>query len=97
MFTDILDDLCPGKPRGSIHDRVCKLNRFWNRLAHWEPVFSTTTGLASRLREFEEFFNLVDPQVAAWVGSQSEVIETLKKCPVSGINLVDDAYSGKVP
>lgn len=82
IWTPMLSEIFPGRSRGYVHDRMEKLNGFRNRLAHWEPVFSTTTGLASRLREFDQFFSEVDPEVAAWVGSHSRVVETVGRCPV---------------
>ncbi|RKQ83554.1 Abi-like protein [Mycolicibacterium mucogenicum 261Sha1.1M5] len=83
--------------RGSVHDPMAKLNKFRNRLAHWEPIFSSTTGLTARLQEFERIFETVDPDVAAWVGCRSNVIEVLEQCPLSNIGINVSAYFGKVP
>ena len=49
IWTPILSPLFPGATRGPVHDRMDKLNKFRNRLAHWEPVFSRTTGLMRQL------------------------------------------------
>lgn len=97
IWTPILSSLFPGRSRGHVHDRMEKLNDFRNRLAHWEPVFSTTTGLAARLGEFDQFFTEVDADVAQWVGERSTVVDTVKRCPVPGLNMVAPTYLGKAP
>ncbi|KQM59281.1 MULTISPECIES: hypothetical protein [unclassified Agreia] len=97
IWTPMLSGIFPGRSRGYVHDRMQKLNDFRNRLAHWEPVFSTTTGLAFRLQEFDQFFSEVDPDVAAWVGTQSTVVDAVKRCPVSSLNIVAPTYLGTNP
>ncbi|MBP1325031.1 hypothetical protein JOF28_000263 [Leucobacter exalbidus] len=57
IWTPMLSPIFHGVTRGQVHDPMKKLNTLRNRLAHWEPVFSTTTGLAKRLHEFDQFFS----------------------------------------
>lgn len=97
IWTPMLSSLFVGRSRGYVHDRMEKLNDFRNRLAHWEPVFSTTTGLSGRLQVFDQFFTEVDPDVAAWVGTRSTVVETLKRCPAPGLSIAVPTYLGKTP
>lgn len=97
IWTPMLSHLFPGSTRGQIHDPMEKLNTFRNRLAHWEPVFSTTTGLAARLSEFDQFFSSIDSDVAEWVGLRSTVIEVIKTCPVPGLSVVIPSYLGQIP
>jgi len=97
IWTPMLSSLFPGRSRGYVHDRMEKLNDFRNRLAHWEPVFSTTTGLALRLEEFSEFFSQVDADIAAWVGARSSVVETVKRSPVASLSIATPTYLGKTP
>lgn len=85
----------PGLTRGQLHDSMEKLNRFRNRLAHWEPVFSSTTGLTNRLREFGRLFEVVDPAVAGWVGRRSLVVELLEAAPAAGRLTPDHDYLGR--
>lgn len=95
LWTPMLSSIFPGRSRGHVHDRMEKLNGFRNRLAHWEPVFSTTTGLALRLEEFSSFFWEVDADVAAWVGERSSVVDTVKRCPTSAVRIAVPTYLGK--
>lgn len=97
IWTPMLSPSFPGRSRGYVHDRMEKLNDFRNRLAHWEPVFSTTTGLAARLSEFDRFLTEVDADVAQWVGERSTVVETVTQCPIPGLNMVAPTYLGKAP
>nr|WP_315267356.1 hypothetical protein [Microbacterium lemovicicum] len=97
VWTPMLSPLFPGSARGDVHDPMEKLNNFRNRLAHWEPVFSTTTGLAARLEEFDRFFTSVDSDVAAWVGERSNVVRTVAQCPVPGLHIAAPSYLSSVP
>lgn len=97
IWTPVLSDLFPAHSRGHVHDRMNKLNDFRNRLAHWEPVFSSTTGLTTRLAEFEQFFTVVDPDVASWVGERSTVLNTIEECPISDLVLMTNPYLGRMP
>ncbi|WP_455905665.1 hypothetical protein [Microbacterium sp.] len=97
IWTPILSGIFPGKGRGPIHDQMTKLNNFRNRLAHWEPVFSNTTGLEFQLRKFDELFTLVDNDVANWVGARSTVLDTIDECPVPGLSLSVSSYLGRTP
>lgn len=90
-----LRSVVPGMTRGQLHDSMEKLTRFRNRLAHWEPVFSSTTGLTNRLREFERLFAAVDPDVADWVGRRSLVVGLLEAAPAAGRVVPGRAYLGR--
>lgn len=95
VWTPILSGIFPGKGRGPIHDQMTKLNNFRNRLAHWEPVFSNTTGLALQLQKFDDLITLVDSDVANWVGSRSGVLGLIDECPVPGLSLTVSTYLGR--
>jgi hypothetical protein len=85
----------PGVTRGQLHDSMEKLTRFRNRLAHWEPVFSSTTGLTNRLREFERLFEAVDPEIAGWVGRHSQVVGLWGAVPAARLVVPDRDYLGR--
>jgi len=92
----IVNPVFPGLTRGQVHDPIVRLNTFRNRLAHSEPVFSTTTGLAQRLTEFDHFLNQLDTSVATWVGDRSEVLSLLRAQP-AGVHIVTPNYLGHTP
>lgn len=85
-----------GKTRGAAHDYMMQLNTFRNRLAHSEPVFSTTTGLASRLTELHDLLTLLDPDVTAWIGARSQVVAVLAKQPTGQRITLPNYLSGTV-
>lgn len=95
LWKNVLSLAMPGLSRGHVHDRMVKLNHFRNRLAHWEPVFSNSTGLALRLTEFEGIFNEIDPDVAAWVGARSTVLETIDQCPLPALMAAPPSFLGR--
>lgn len=68
--------------RGQVHERVERVNKFRNRLAHSEPVFSTSSGLHDRLRDVDELFTWVAPAAAAYVRVTSRVPSVIAQCPV---------------
>jgi hypothetical protein len=75
-----------GRPtRPEVHDLVSRINKFRNRLAHNEPVFSSRTGLHDRLRDVETLFDHVAPAAAAMVRAASAVPAIMASCPVSGL------------
>lgn len=74
-----------GTARADVHDLAVKINRFRNRLAHNEPVFSTRTGLRDRLADVDALFTLINPDAARFVRQQSSVPALLKACPVPGL------------
>lgn len=88
----MLSSVFPGRARGHVHDRVLKLSQFRNRLAHWEPVFSTSTGLARRLTELDDLLRDLDNDVATWVGSRSTVIPLLSHPPLPSVRLTVPSY-----
>lgn len=92
IWTPMLSNVVPGRSRGHLHDAMNKLNNFRNRLAHWEPVFSTTTGLALRLSEFDQLFREIDPDVAYWVGSQSKVPDVIAESPLTTLAIDTSSY-----
>ncbi|HEY9310590.1 MAG TPA: hypothetical protein VIP82_22550 [Microbacterium sp.] len=81
IWTPVLSPIFAPRARGQIHDEVEKLNAFRNRLAHWEPVFSRTTGLVRQLQRVDSMFRLLDSDVAAWVGERSTALEMLHDAP----------------
>lgn len=83
IWTPILSRVAPGATRGELHDHMGQLNHFRNRLAHWEPVFSTITGLSRRLSGLTSVFCRIDPAIAAGVGQRSTVPALLRSAPSS--------------
>ncbi len=85
-WTHMLNAAFPsGTSRGRIHDQVIRLNRFRNRLAHNEPVFSSTTGLADRLLDLNRLLGCVDPIAGRWIAAHSTVASVVSTCPVPGL------------
>lgn len=74
-----------GTSRADVHDRVSRINKFRNRLAHNEPVFSSRTGLHDRLRDVQELFAMIDPTIGNYVRTTSTVDSTIAACPISGL------------
>ncbi len=93
-WTPMVSRVLPGRARGALHGPMVQLNRFRNRLAHWEPVFSTTTGLSRRLQEFDSLFKAIDPDVADWVGNNSEVLRLLNNPPAASVSVTVPSYLG---
>ena len=86
FWTPMLHRAFPtGTSRADVHDLAVKVNRFRNRLAHNEPVFSTRTGLHDRLVDVDNLFTLVNPAAAAFIRQRSIVAQVVSQCPVSGI------------
>lgn len=94
VWTPILSSVFPGNDRGVIHDRMVRLNTFRNRLAHWEPVFSRTTGLPKQLGEVNAVFISLSPDVSKWVGARSSVNMLLGSCPEAGLISRPRGYLG---
>ena len=74
-----------GTRRARVQDLMARVVRFRNRLAHNEPVFSTRTGLADRLVEVQELFELVDPKLLANVAEHSTLSAAISSCPMTGL------------
>jgi hypothetical protein len=74
-----------GTARARAHDLVARVVRFRNRLSHNEPVFSTRTGLEDRLAEVKELFELIDPDVYAFVAARSALGDVIGSCPIRGL------------
>ncbi|MFC5264974.1 hypothetical protein ACFPJ1_22910 [Kribbella qitaiheensis] len=70
----------PSRPH--IHELVSRINRFRNRLAHSEPVFSSRTGLHDRLHDVETLLGHISPKISAVVRASSEVPAIMATCPV---------------
>ncbi|WP_244931799.1 Abi family protein [Nocardioides sp. W7] len=86
FWNPMLSRAFPAKTsRSEIHDHVARVNRFRNRLAHNEPVFSSRTGLLERLDDVRHVFDLIAPSAAAWASTQSRVPELVAACPVPGL------------
>jgi hypothetical protein len=81
IWTPILSPIFPGRTRGSVHDALRKLSTFRNRLAHWVPLFSGTTGLMRQLERVDDVFTALDPRVAEWVGQRSDVLHLMQTLP----------------
>lgn len=74
-----------GTQRGDVHALVTNVNKFRNRLAHSEAVFSATTGLRERLADVHSLFDMLDPSAGRWVQSHSSVAQVVADAPVSGL------------
>lgn len=86
FWTPMLRHAFHGSPtRGEVHERVSRVNKFRNRLAHNEPVFSTSSGLHDRMRDVDELFSWVHPTAAAYVRGTSTVDTLVAHCPVPGL------------
>lgn len=86
FWTPVLHRAFPtGTPRAGVHELVVKLNRFRNRLAHNEPVFSTRTGLRDRMADADTLFAMVNPAAAAFVRQRSAVPDIMSRCPKAGL------------
>lgn len=86
FWTPMLHHVFPaGTARPDVHDLVVRINRFRNRLAHNEPVFSTRTGLRDRLGDVEALFTLVNPAAATFVKQHSSVAAIMARSPVAGL------------
>lgn len=96
LWTPILASIFSGSARGPVHDKIYKLNNFRNRLAHWEPLFSGTTGLLDQLVRVDDLFNRLDPAVAAWVGERSQVLDILRASPEPVLGVFPSGYLGVV-
>jgi hypothetical protein len=94
FWTPILHPIFPGLTRGSVHNRMERLNSFRNRLAHWEPVFSQTTGLMRQLSQVDDMFNRLSPEVALWVGQRSTVVPLIKAAPEALLSPPPTTYLG---
>lgn len=68
-----------------IHGTMVRITRFRNRLAHNEPIFSSRTGLVTRLAEVTHLFCLLAPQAAAWTARGSPLPRLIAACPVDGL------------
>ena len=97
MWTPILSPIFHGAPRGPVHDRMEKLNQFRNRLAHWEPVFSRTTGLTRQLVNIDSLFIDISPGVTRWVGERSTVITLIQAAPEALVSRPLPRYLGISP
>lgn len=74
-----------GTRRAKVHDLVARVVKFRNRLAHNEPVFSTRTGLADRLVEVKELFELIDADAYAFIAEHSRLDAAISSCPIPGL------------
>ena len=86
FWTPMLRHAFNGSPtRGEVHERVARVNKFRNRLAHNEPVFSSSSGLHDRMRDVDDLFMWVAPAAAGYVRATSTVPSLLAQCPVPGL------------
>lgn len=94
IWTPILSPVFPGAARGPVHDSIRKLNIFRNRLAHWEPLFSATTGFMNQLDRIDELFFQLDPAIATWVGARSNVLRLVRTIPENVLGAQPTSYLG---
>jgi len=94
IWTPILNPIFPGSTRGPVHNRMNTLNTFRNRLAHWEPVFSKTTGLMKQLSYVDALFTSLSPAIASWVGERSMVVSLIKTAPEPLLSQPPKTYLG---
>lgn len=85
MEPDAAQGVPKGTGRARVHDLMARVVKFRNRLAHNEPVFSTRTGLADRLAEVRELFELIDPEAHAYVAEHSTLGAAISSCPIPGL------------
>jgi hypothetical protein len=91
FWNPMLSKAFPSKTtRAEIHDHVARINKFRNRLAHNEPVFSSKTGLMDRLGDVSHLFDLIAPSAAVWARSQSRVAALVSACPIPGLVVPPD-------
>lgn len=95
VWTPILSAVYPGMTRGQVHNNMRKLNVFRNRLAHWEPVFTRTTGLMRQLQLMDDMFLALDSDVRDWVGANSEVQGVIGGMPESVLTPWAGSYLGQ--
>lgn len=86
FWSGMLSELFPDSvERRLVHELVSRIVRFRNRLAHNEPVFSTSTGLYDRLGDVKAPFDLVAPEVSEFVSANSGVEAAIAECPVNDL------------
>lgn len=86
FWNPMLSRAFAGNPaRPQIHELASRINKFRNRLAHNEPVFSSRTGLHDRLRDVATLFDHLSPTVATAVRATSTVPAIIASCPVTGL------------
>lgn len=56
-----------------------------NRLAHLEPVSSTSTSVSRRLADIDSLFELLSPEVHGWITDMSDVAKIISRAPVAGL------------
>ena len=94
IWTPILSPLFPGLSRGPIHNRMGTLNQFRNRLAHWEPVFSSTTRFMRQLEDVDNLYFALSPEVRMWVGERSTVMDLIRTVPEPLLSIPPTMYLG---
>lgn len=55
-----------------------------NRLAHMEPVSSSSGNIAGKLTDINRLFSLVAPDVHDWIWTESDVMDLIGKEPTPG-------------
>jgi hypothetical protein len=94
IWTPTLSGAYPGMTRGQVHNNMRKLNVFRNRLAHWEPVFTRTTGLMRQLNLMDDMFLALDVDVRNWVGANSKVPAVVAQMPETVLTPWTGSYLG---
>ena len=82
-------------PRGTARTEVSKFMEsavsLRNRLAHLEPVASSSTSVVDRLADINRLFQLVAPEIHKWIASRSDVEDIIGREPVPGLILAKSA------
>lgn len=85
IWTPLLSSAYPaGTKRGPLHRMALNVNKFRNRVAHHEPLFSKTTAFSERIREVRILHALLDSFSADRVFND-RLQRLVEECPVSGL------------
>lgn len=86
LWTPYLHHAFPGKTqRSTIHEYLDKTVSLRNRLAHLEPVASSSFDLMAHLEASRLLFRELAPEVSDWIESLSDVDQLLAEIPVQGL------------
>jgi hypothetical protein len=74
-----------GTARAEVHALLESAVSLRNRLAHMEPVSSSSANIAGKLTDINRLFSLVAPDVHDWIWAESDVMDLIGKEPVPGL------------
>ena len=66
--------------KGEIHDRLKKINKLRNRIAHHEPIFDRN--LEKDMQDILEILGWICPITRDWVKEHNRFDEVMKNCPI---------------